>query len=155
MDDLVRVSNASRHSIYSEFGGKRDLFLACFALYQKQVVTPAFAPVEAPDAGLAEIEAYFEMQISRAEKSGLPGPGCLVANTATEYAPHDVDAAKEVKKHNDRLRSGFANALPEGAAEKAADTLVVFATGLWTLSRITEDADHLRLTSAQFLKQFK
>lgn len=148
MDDLVRVTGSSRHALYAEFGGKRDLFLACFAPYRDQVVSPAFAQVEAPGAGLPQIAAYFETQIARAETAGLPGPGCLVANTATELAPHDPDAAAEVARHNARLAAGFANALRN---DELAYALVVFATGLWSLSRVTDDADGLRRAVKLFL----
>jgi len=74
-------------------------------------VEPAFSQVEAPKAGLSDIAGYWELQISRGEQAGLPGPGCLLANTMTERAPHAPDVAKVVAAHNNRLRAGFRNAL--------------------------------------------
>lgn len=50
MDDLVKATGVSRHGIYTAFGGKKALFLACFDHYQQAVVTPAFRLVEAPNA---------------------------------------------------------------------------------------------------------
>ena len=143
MDDLVKATNVSRHGIYSEFGGKHELFLACLAAYQKEVVTPAFAAVEAPGAGLETIADYFEFQIARAEEGGLPGPGCLVANTLTEIAPHKEDVMAATRAHNDRLQIGFiyalsnANkaALGEDDLNNLANLLVMSAQGLWSLSR--------------------
>ena len=143
MSDLVDATNVSRHGIYSEFGGKHQLFLACLELYEEEVVTPAFARVESADAGLAEIADYFEFQINRAEQSGLPGPGCLVANTLTELAPHDPDIQKAARAHNRRLKKGFSNAISNvsrGSLSKAevgelGSFLVISAQGLWSLSR--------------------
>jgi len=165
MDDLVRATKVSRHGIYSDFGGKRELFLACFQRYQELVVSPAFEAVERPGAGLSEIANYFEHQIARAEEGGLPGPGCFVANAATEAAPHDGDVLKQVEAHNDRLRRGFSaalkNALPEGMArdgaeiERLAETVLIFATGLWSLSRVTASADRLRKAARTFLSSLE
>ena len=60
MGDLVRETGVSRAGIYSDFGGKEDLFHACLDRYQDTVVTPAFAPVEAEGAGIEGIQKYFD-----------------------------------------------------------------------------------------------
>lgn len=160
MDDLVTATAVSRHGIYAEFGGKKDLFLACFDRYQELVVSPAFEPVERPGATLAEIAAYFETQIALAEEMGLPGPGCFVANAATEMAPHDADVRARVDAHNSRLRAGFLSALiasrsAENTTDKdvaeMADALLIFATGLWSMSRVVADAGTLRSSVAAIL----
>lgn len=158
MDDLVRVTGVSRHGIYKEFGGKKDMFLSSFELYQKLVVSPALEQVEQKDATLEDVAAYFERQISLAEENGLPGPGCLVANSATEVAPHDADVAHKVDAHNTRLRRGFASAIRNSAdgisprrSRQLAETMLVFATGLWAMSRVTSDARDLRRAVTTFL----
>ncbi|MEO0980376.1 MAG: TetR/AcrR family transcriptional regulator [Pseudomonadota bacterium] len=158
MDDLVRATGVSRHGIYKEFGGKKDMFLSSFELYQKLVVSPAFEQVEQKDATLEDIAAYFERQISLAEENGLPGPGCLVANSATEVAPHDADVARKVDAHSTRLRRGFASAIRNSAdgisprrSRQLAETMLVFATGLWAMSRVTSDARDLRRAVTTFL----
>jgi TetR/AcrR family transcriptional regulator, transcriptional repressor for nem operon len=161
MDDLVRVTGVSRHGIYGEFGDKRVLYLACFDHYRIKIVDPAFCRVEDPGAGLAEITQYFEHQISLAEREGLPGPGCFVANATTETAPHDRVVRRLVQAHNTRLHNGFSNALASSASglrskskqttADMAQALVTFAAGLWTMSRITEDAAALRTATAKFL----
>jgi TetR/AcrR family transcriptional regulator, transcriptional repressor for nem operon len=155
MDDLVATTRASRHAIYAEFGSKDGLFEAVLALYVEAVVTPAFAHVEAPGAGLLDIADYWERQIARGEKAGLPGPGCLLANTMTERAPHAPDVAAIVIKHNERLRAGFRNALRgRGVASRhrssrstidgMATALATFSNGLWSYSRVVPDARPLR-----------
>ncbi len=158
MDDLVQATGVSRHGIYSSFGGKKSLFLACFDRYQKSIVTPAFQVVEAPDATLQSVSDYFEHQISMGENAGLPGPGCFVANSATEVAPADPDVMAEVARHNDRLWQGFASALRNTAphiepqrANELADVMVIFTNGLWTKSRTVSDGDVLRNAVQRFL----
>lgn len=162
MDDLVRVTNVSRHGIYSEFGGKKGLFLACFERYQNTIVSPAFTAVEKPSADLTDIVDYFEYQIALAESVGLPGFGCFVANSSTEIAPQDPDVAKRVQQHNSRLANGFSAALRNSKQtdsqltnsdiSRLADVIVVFANGLWSLSRNTTDATSLREAVASFIK---
>lgn len=63
-----------------------------------------------------------------------------------------------VKRHNDRLKRGFAGALTasmpsidEGKASNLAEVLVIFTNGLWTLSRSVSSADPLRRAVRNFL----
>ena len=158
MDDLVKATGVSRHGIYGSVGGKRALFLSCFERYQQSVVTPAFKTVEAPDATVQNVSDYFEWQISLGESVGLPGPGCFVANSATEVAPDDPDVMSEVTRHNDRLRQGFVLALKNTAPHippqktlELADVMVIFTNGLWTKSRTVSDGDVLRKAVQDFL----
>jgi len=162
LDSLVRRTGASRQSIYAEFGGKRDLFLAALNCYQTEVVTPAFAQVERSGANLSTVKAYFLHQIDRAEATGLPGPGCLIANTMTEVAPHDLEIGERVKSHNDRLHAGFINALKneyrtqrsrvtQKQLDATASTTVVFAQGLWSFSRASNDAAPLKSAVDRYL----
>jgi TetR/AcrR family transcriptional repressor of nem operon len=158
MDDLVRVTHASRDAIYSEFGNKDGLFRAVLSLYVDSVVTPAFAPVERRNAGLSEIAGFWEHQIARGEAAGLPGPGCLITNTMTESGSRSSEIAKIVTAHNDRLRAGFRNALrgagiaarhrsSRGAIDGMAMSLAIFSNGLWAVSRVVADARPLRLAA--------
>jgi TetR/AcrR family transcriptional regulator, transcriptional repressor for nem operon len=161
MDDLVAATGASKHAIYAEFGGKRDLFLAALDAYRDEVVTPAFSIVEADGADLAQVAQYFEFQISRAENAGLPGPGCFLANCAAEIAPHDDGIGARVRAHDDRLFEGFRRALLTTAGSRQAlppyeiaglaSAMVVFAAGLWTASRSVAEADALRRSVRAFL----
>lgn len=154
MDDLVQATEVSRGGIYSDFGGKLELFRACMELYQDRVVTPAFARVEEDGAKLDAIEAFFEHHISRIAASGRRSPGCLVANTMTELGPHDDDVLSLVQAHNDRLEKGFLRALvneaeADGTANEAelrplAALLVASGHGLFSYSRTVSDAALLR-----------
>jgi TetR/AcrR family transcriptional regulator, transcriptional repressor for nem operon len=159
LDDLVIATGVSRHGIYAAFGGKRSLFLACFAQYQDLVVSPAFARVEAPGANLTTVYDYFDHQITRAESAGLPGPGCFVANSATECAPHDADILREVSQHNRRLYDGFYSVLHDQlTADERADhawMMVVFTNGLWLTSRVVGNGKQLRKLAHIFLESLE
>ncbi len=158
IDQLVVATGANRHAIYTGVGSKLELYRRAFLAYQILVVTPAFANVEMPDAGLEAIGRFFEIQISQTEATGLPGPGCLVANAATESAPHNPQIAKEVAAHHARLRTGFASALAnenEALSSKEigelADFLVITAQGLWSMSRTVTSAAPLRAHASTIL----
>jgi len=159
IDDLIAATGSSRHAIYTDFGGKHALYLACFDRYQDTVVTPAFAQVEAETSGFDEIAAYFETQIASAEASGLPGPGCFVANAASETAPHDADVRAKVDAHNMRIRNGFSEALTRAGSDRpfrVASMLTIFAAGLWTASRHHSGPRPLRTavrTTLSFVEQ--
>ena len=161
IDDLIKATGLSRHGIYTSFGGKKQLFLACFDRYQDQVVTPAFSVVEASGASLQSIAVYFGYQITRGEAAGLPGPGCFVANSSTEVAPHDDDVMSKVNEHNQRLYNGFYQAISNElagnaqftpqTAQELAQIAVTFTNGLWSMSRTVTDAELLRLSVMRFL----
>lgn len=152
MDDLVRATGSSRHGIYAHHGSKRALFLAALQVYDEIVVTPAFRIVEQGDADLGSIARFFEHQIARAAAEGLPGRGCLIANTMTENAPHDAEIRAHIHAHQQRLRTGFRRVLRHSATasigareiDDLADMLVVATQGLWSYSRSVESAAPLR-----------
>lgn len=161
MDKLVQATGVSRHGIYTQFGGKKPLFLACFDHYQDVVVTPAFQVVERPGADLESVAQYFEFQIARGESVGLPGPGCLVANSATEIASADADVMSKVEQHNLRLKKGFQAALQQHFSDSKksakhikdrAELMVIFTNGLWSMSRVVNDASFLRQSVKTFLQ---
>lgn len=163
LDELVRSTGVSRQGIYQDFGGKRSLFLAALKRYSHEVVSPAFAQVEKPNADLAALERYFLTQIDRAESVGLPGPGCLIANTMTEIAPHDPEICGLVNAHNERLHNGFVNAFRNERRQKnlredserneaLAATTVVFAQGLWSASRAISVSTPLKSALKHYLE---
>ncbi|MAZ86135.1 MAG: TetR family transcriptional regulator [Cellvibrionaceae bacterium] len=150
--NLVSATGVNRGALYADFGGKRELFLACLSHFQDAAVTPVFADVEAEDAGLAAIEAYLNDGVTEIQKFGLPARGCLMGNTLTELGPHDDEIAKIVNTHYDRLSDGFARALaneidmsPSGAEIKElAGFLAVSAQGLWAYARAIDNINDLK-----------
>jgi TetR/AcrR family transcriptional regulator, transcriptional repressor for nem operon len=163
IDDLVRVTGVSRQGIYKDAGGKDALFALSLRAYIDTIVSPAFSQVEEAGADLTTVARFFEFQITRGEEAGLPGPGCFLTNTMTEVAPHRAEAMSIVNGHNERLHRGFSAALSNAAAGQdyawgrgerrtLSWSLVVFANGLWTLSRTISDAAVLRHAARETLQ---
>lgn len=154
ISDLVAATGVSRHGLYAEFDGKQGMFLAALETYLETFVQEAFGRVEGNGASIAQIRSYFEHLIALAEESGLPGPGCLMANSMVEAAPHEAAVKAVVQRHLNRLKGGFEQALLNGQKRNEvdrsvdpahfADFLAISAQGLWSASRVISDAAHLR-----------
>ncbi|MGI3171521.1 TetR/AcrR family transcriptional regulator [Pseudooceanicola sp. C21-150M6] len=160
MDDIVKVTGSNRQAIYQHIGGKKKLFVACFPRYQEQIVGPAMAAVEADGAPAQAIATYFEVMINRMEAEGLPGPGCLIGNTMAEL-PKDLEVLAEIDKHFIRLWQGFTKVITASSGMKTTDaapiaeSIVIFANGLWSVSRVTDDASSLRNAAQGFLSMLQ
>ena len=144
IDELVRETGASRYGLYATFGDKHDLFLQSLTRYAREVFGPMIAQLEASQASLREIRAFFR---SIRELVRQPGGqrGCLMCNTAVELGPFDPASAGRVRKHFQRVRAGFAHALrnARGRGElgrsvdvaATADYLLGVAQGAFVLAR--------------------
>lgn len=152
--DLVNATGVSRHGLYAEFEDKHGIFLAALETYLDTFVQEAFGRVEAEGAAVGQIRDYFEHLIALGEENGLPGPGCLMANTMVEAGPHELAFKALVERHLARLRAGFESALKAGQERGEVDPtldpkgfsefLAISAQGLWSASRMISDAAHLR-----------
>jgi len=148
IEDLVSATGVNRYGLYDEFENKHGLFLAALEHYQNTVVKMLFGMVERPEASLTDIYAYFAklVELSSSEMGKL---GCLMANCASEVAPHDEVAANKVEKFRARLQLGFRNALSNAKAagklsaqfdvEQVADFLTGVMQGLSVMARSHTD----------------
>ncbi|MFY0646647.1 TetR/AcrR family transcriptional regulator [Sulfitobacter geojensis] len=165
MGDLVRETGVSRAGIYSDFGGKENLFHACLDRYQEVVVTPAFAPVEAEGAGIDGIKDYFDNLLARFEETGGFGTGCLVGNTLSQIPEDAQETRQKLQAHSDRLTAGFRKALThengdhgplsDTEIEELARYTMISVQGIWSYSRLTEDVAELRAASDMLIAVLK
>jgi TetR/AcrR family transcriptional regulator, transcriptional repressor for nem operon len=150
IEDLVVASGVGRGAIYSDFGGKEELFLACLEAYRARIADPAMQLLTSGSNGLKSIEAYFDYFIALHEKRGMPGPGCFIANTMTELAPHHADALRIVNDHSSELKSAFASSLEQATGPRGnqigeveiseiAEFLVTSSQGLWSYGKSISD----------------
>lgn len=155
INDLVQATDVGRGGIYSDFGGKEQLFHACLSFYRERFADPAIALLRAEPDGFAAIESYFSYFIALHERRGLPGPGCFIANAMTEVAQHDQATFKFVEQHSEDLRAAFSAALVKAILagdgelddehrEKVAQFLVTSSQGLWSHARNVEHISILK-----------
>lgn len=154
VEDLVHATGVGRGGIYTDFGGKEDLYLGCLAAYRAKYVDPALQLLDKGEDGLVSIEAYFDYFIGLHKKHGMPGPGCFLANAMTELAPHDEAVRNLVNQHAQDLRAGFRKALERAAIahnsslsafefDELAGFLVTASQGLWSYGRSIHDVGEL------------
>ncbi len=153
MQELLDRMNLSKSSLYQAFGGKQQLFRQCVARY-----TDLFAArlrqglAEAPSGrGFIEVFLYSVLE----DVNGATAPrGCLVMNTACEFAQSEPDIARDVAQGIERfrgvLRAAVEQAQREGDidpgrdAQTLASYLVSSMTGLKTQAKAGADAETLR-----------
>ena len=163
VEDLVNATGVGRGAIYTDFGGKDELFLGCLAVYRQSYADPALAVLATGKDGLSGIEAYFDHFIELHRHHGMPGPGCFLANTMTELAPHDEAVREIVNKHAIDLHAGFLNALERSARAQGAELpaseldelagfLATASQGLWSYGRSIHDVDELERFKSALLK---
>jgi TetR/AcrR family transcriptional repressor of nem operon len=109
--------------------------------------------LDAPDAALPEIEAYFSGVI--ADLTGDGRRGCLIINSAAELGAEDPEVARVAWAHLRTLRDHFARALRNAAARgqtaaeavdpaAGASLLMATASGLILAGKANPDRRMLR-----------
>ncbi len=151
--DLEMHLGLGRQSIYNTFGDKQTLFLKALDRYRRAVAKGALAQLNAPDAGLAEIRAFFESSVKSLTAPG-PRHACLVANTILERGSQDPDALLRCNQARAGLERVFRRALARAKArgelaegvdvEATATLLVVQNYGLNVLAKTGATAAELR-----------
>ena len=142
--ELERATGVGRKGLYNTFGSKRGLFRESLDLYVKRAVGPILAPLEAENAGRAEVESILRLLAS--PKGHLKeNRGCLVCLTAESEVMRSEEVARCVRGYFRRLRNGFAHALrgayaegdlgPRQDPEVLGDFLVGTVMGLSAMAR--------------------
>lgn len=149
--DLLQATGLSKSSLYSTFGGKRELFITAFDAYRTergQEMNQMLAQGPARDA----IEQFFRKIVIDAG-NGNSSRGCMSINQAVEMAPHDEDIRSRVLDDFALIEESLTHAIKRGQAEGSiksvkpacnlARLLVVGFPGLQVISRA--GGDRIRL----------
>src|ERR1700754_4364183 len=93
VERLVEVTGVNPGSLYNAFdGGKRGLFMESLQRYSDFVVPEKLGALEAEDAGLPEVRAYFDGLVQ--DLSTPEGrAGCLMVNSTVELAAADTEVS--------------------------------------------------------------
>jgi TetR/AcrR family transcriptional repressor of nem operon len=108
--DLCEAMGMSKSTLYAVFGDKRQLFLSAIRAYSDDLLAELRKGYELSAAPLEFIEQILR---SIAREAGPRGErrGCLVMNSATEFAQSDRDVARIVSQTLEELAAVFATAL--------------------------------------------
>ena len=140
--DLEATTGLKATSLYNAFGNKAGLSNAALARYHRDVVERRINEHLRPALGVAGIRSFF---VSTYMVEPLPAHGCLIANSAVEFASLDVAARHAVTESLASMRAALARLLEtaqrSGQVDTAIDTdavagaLLVLYEGLLVLLR--------------------
>ncbi|MBC2731271.1 MULTISPECIES: TetR/AcrR family transcriptional regulator [unclassified Thiobacillus] len=153
MQDLLEVMQISKSSLYQAFGGKQALFERCMTHYGDEMIGSLREALQASPSGLGFIRQFLESVLDEA-RGVCEARGCLVLNTANEFARRNPQIAKAVSQGLNRFHEVLLAAVeraqqegeipPERNASMLATYLVSSMSGLKTLSKAGVGEDTLR-----------
>jgi TetR/AcrR family transcriptional regulator, transcriptional repressor for nem operon len=144
VSELERRTGVNRSSLYAEFGSKQALFAESLDMYDRQIVDPLIAGMEA-DPSFGAIEAFFGgVKDVILEERTDRRRGCLLVNAIAELSPHEPDVARRGVEFRDRLLRAFMTVLEQeaaggrgaGSVERRANMLLATILGIWVCARI-------------------
>jgi len=91
-DDLMRVMEVGRQSMYDTFGDKRALFLKALELYVTESVHSINVELERPGSALAAVRNALVTFAQRKDLSSAEG--CMGLNAICEFGQRDADVTR-------------------------------------------------------------
>lgn len=153
MQDLLVAMNLSKSSLYQAFGGKQQLFRRCLARYADQFAGRLYQGLATAPSGRRFIEEFLHSVLGEVAGTGEPR-GCLVMNTASEFAQGEPEIALDVVQSVDRFRGALQAAVeraqregdiaPDRDAWMLAAFLVSSMSGLKVQAKAGADSQTLR-----------
>ncbi|MFZ3175129.1 MAG: TetR/AcrR family transcriptional regulator [Thiobacillus sp.] len=144
MQDLLDAMNLSKSSLYQAFGGKQALFERCMTRYGDEMIGSLRDALQASPSGLGFIRQFLESVLDEA-RAVCEARGCLVLNTANEFARRNPQIANAVSQGLNRFHEVLQAAVvraqqegdipPERNANMLATYLVSSMSGLKTMSK--------------------
>ena len=152
LNDLLSAMGLSKSSFYQTFESKLSLFESCLNRYREMLVgTMTAGLANAPSA--IEFINFAIVDVANDTSDPLGRRGCLMMNTATEFAQRDPGIARCVEAGIQATRDVFLEAITAAQAagdidstartEVLADYLVTIVSGLKT--QVKAGASHDRI----------
>lgn len=118
LQNLLDVMHLSKSSFYQTYGSKHELFERCINHYRNSLEDNMLQHLNQSDSGRQFIEDAFNAIVTDASKPGEKY-GCLIMNTASEFAQRDPIIADLVTKGTNKLSAVFCTAVKR--AQKTGD----------------------------------
>jgi len=91
-DDLMRVMNVGRQSMYDTFGDKRALFLKALKMYVTESIRSINLELERPGSAVSAIQMALVTFAERRDLSSAEG--CMGLNAISEFGQRDADVTR-------------------------------------------------------------
>jgi TetR/AcrR family transcriptional repressor of nem operon len=161
LQDLLDAMKISKSSLYQAFGNKQALFERCMTRYGDLMIGQLHDALASAPSGLGFIRQFLESVLSEA-RGECEARGCLVLNTANEFARRDPAIAEAVAQGLGRFHSVMLAAVRRAQLEgdiasdrdavMLANYLVSSMSGIKTLSKAGADEASLQGTIELVLK---
>ena len=155
LQDLLHVMRLSKSSLYQAYGSKHNLFLHCIKRYHKRTMDEMHERLNGADSGAQFVLETLSKVISEANELANP-KGCLMTNTASEFAQSNSQVALQVAIGLDGYREMFRQAVEKGQQDETirpdmdsnqlANYLVTNMSGLRTMVKAGTDKTTLQQT---------
>jgi len=123
LNDLLNAMGLSKSSLYQGFGGKKELFGRCINRYCDTYAGMFLDRLNKAESGHSFIEETLLMAANEARRSEFRR-GCLLVNTASEFAQKDPAIAEHVSIGLNRFRGVFLAAVTRGQRDGDITTTV-------------------------------
>lgn len=164
MQDLLAAMGISKSSLYQAFGGKQPLFRRCIARYVDDFAGRLREGLIHAASGRQFIEGFLSSVLDDIQDNDSRR-GCLVMNTASEFAQSDAEIAQDIVHGIERFRrvlqEAVVRAQQEGSiaaeldARTVASYLVSSMSGLKIQAKAGADAQSLRGIIAMILRSLQ
>jgi TetR/AcrR family transcriptional regulator, transcriptional repressor for nem operon len=122
-DDLMRVMDIGRQSMYDTFGDKRALFLKALEMYVTESVHSINVALERPGSALSAVQNALEIFAERKDLSSAEG--CMGLNAISEFGQRDADVTRITRRASRLQRQALMRVLTrakqEGETSPGAD----------------------------------
>lgn len=124
IQDLLDAMDLSKSSLYQAFGGKQALFERCMTHYGDEMIGGLREALQNSPSGLSFIRQFLESVLDEA-RGVCEARGCLVLNTANEFARRNPQIAQAVahglNRFHEVLLAAIMRAQREGDIAKDRD----------------------------------
>ncbi len=149
LQDLLRATGLSKSSLYQTFGSKHLLFERSVERYRRELVKALNLMLDKAPSGRGFIEQILR-DVSTETLGEVARRGCLVMNTANEFAQRDPVIARLVERATAAFAGVFEAAVlqaqeeedipPDKDPKQLASYILVTMSGLKTLAKAGADA---------------
>ena len=120
LGELCDHMGLSKSSLYAAFGDKKHLFLTCVQTYSDGLLAEFIEERRKARSPRLFLRTLLT-DLANEANTGRAPRGCLVMNTATEFAQTDRDVAKIVEKTIGQMRAIIEEVVEEGQAAGEID----------------------------------
>ena len=164
LDDLLAAMDLSKSSFYQTFGCKSELFQKCLESYRDSSVDHLRTMLDQAASGRAFMETILGNVADRVNDP-MGRAGCLLVNTASEFAQRDPQIAalvtKALARTEDLFYAAVCRAQSEGDIPKSADArslalyLVTSIGGLRGMARAGASPEKIRTVVKVIMNSLK